>query len=436
MLSIQFVREHPEDARRALARRHTDGPLDEVLGVDAEWRRVLTEVEGLRAERNAISKEIGELSRLAKTADTKEAKHAEHRRSDLVARSSHVGDRLAALEEQVRELEGQLRALLLEIPNIPADDVPDGPDESGNVIVRQSGEPQTFDFEPKPHWEIGEALDIIDLESGAKLSGARFVVLKGAGARLSRALIAWMLDYHTANGYLEVYPPVLLREENFWAGGWLPKFGENMFHDAEEDYWLLPTAEVALTNLHRDEVLEPGTLPVKYAAHTPCFRREKASAGRDVRGMKRVRQFDKVEIYQFVEPEQSDAVLESLVGGGEELCRALKIPHRVLQICTGDLGFNAARTFDLELWAPGSGEWLEVASCSNCTDFQARRANIRFRREQGGRLEHPHTLNASGLAIPRVLIAVLENYQQADGTVVVPDVLRPYARGLERIVGR
>lgn len=436
MLSTQLVREHPEEVRRALARRNTEAPLDEALTLDAEWRRALTEVESLRAERNAISKEIGDLARLAKTADTKEAKHAEHRRGDLVARSSFLGERLDGLETQVREMDKRLCDLLLEIPNIPADDVPDGLDESGNVVVRQSGEPRAFDFEPKPHWEIGEALDIIDLERGGKLSGSRFFVLKGAGARLSRALVAWMLDFHTSNGYLEIYPPAMVREESMWAGGWLPKFAENMFHDAEEDYWLIPTAEVALTNMHRDEVLEAGTLPLKYVAYSPCFRREKASAGRDVRGIKRVRQFDKVELYKFVEPERSEAELESLVADAEAICRALGIPHRIVQLCTGDLGFSAAKAFDPELWAPGSGEWLEVSSCSNCTDFQARRANIRFRREKGARLEHPHTLNGSGLAIPRVLISVLENYQQADGSVLVPDVLRPYMGGMERITPR
>ena len=429
MLSIQLLREHPDDVRRALARRHTEAPLDEALALDAQWRGVLAEVESLRSERNTISKEIGELSRLAKTAGTKDAKHAEHRRTDLVARSSFLGERLQALEARVRELETRLRELLLEIPNIPAEDVPDGPDESGNVVVRQSGEPVSFDFQPKPHWEIGEALDIIDFERGTKLSGGRFIVLKGAGARLARALIAWMLDHHIANGYLEIYPPAMLREENFWAGGWLPKFRENIFHDAEEDYWLLPTAEVALTNLHRDEVLDASVLPLNYVAYSPCFRREKASAGRDVRGMKRVRQFDKVEIYKFVEAEQSDEALVTIVADAEALCQALGIATRVVQICAGDLGFTAAKAFDLELWAPGSSEWLEVSSCSNCTDFQARRANIRFRREKGGRLEHPHTLNGSGLAIPRVLIAVLENYQQRDGSVLVPEVLRPYMGG-------
>jgi len=433
MLSIQFVREHPEEVRRALARRNTEAPLDEVLELDGERRRVLTEVESLRADRNAISEEVAQLSREAKAAETKEAKHAEHRRSDLVARSSFLRERVTVLEEELRELESKLRSLLLEIPNIPADDVPDGAGESGNVGVRQSGEPRQFDFEPKPHWEIGEALDIIDFERGVKLAGSRFFLLKGAGARLERALIAWMLDFHTSRGYLEVYPPALIKEENLWAGGWLPKFGENMYHDAEEDYWLLPTAEVALTNMHRDEILEPGTLPINYVACTPCFRREKMSAGRDVRGMKRVHQFDKVEMYKFVEPEQSEAALEALIADSEAVCRELKIPHRVVQICTGDLGFNAAKAFDPELWAPGAGEWLEVSSCSNCTDFQARRANIRFRREKGGPLEYPHTLNGSGLAIPRVMIAVLENYQQADGTVRVPDVLRPYMGGIEVI---
>ena len=433
MLSITSLREHPEDVRHALARRHTEAPLDEALALDAEWRGTLTEVETLRAERNALSKEIGELSRLAKTADTREAKHAEHRRSDLVARSSFLGERLDQLEAGLREMEGRLRDLLLQIPNLPADDVPDGADESANVIVRQSGEPPAFDFQPKPHWDIGESLDIIDFERGIKLAGSRFFILKGAGARLERALIAWMLDFHTSRGYLEVYPPAMIKEENLWAGGWLPKFADNMYHDAEEDFWWIPTAEVALTNMHRDEILDPGDLPINYVAFSPCFRREKMSAGRDVRGIKRVHQFDKVELYKFVEPEQSEAALRSLVADASAIAQALGIAHRVVELCTGDLGFNAAKSFDIEMWAPGCGEWLEVSSCSSCTDFQARRANIRFRREKGARPEHPHTLNGSGLAIPRTLIAVLENYQQPDGSVVVPEALRPYMGGLERI---
>ena len=242
-----------------------------------------------------------------------------------------------------------------------------------------------------------------------------------------------MLDFHLDRGYTEISPPAMLKEENMWAGGWLPKFADNMYYDAEEDYWFVPTAEVALTNLHRDEILEPQTIPLNYVAYTPCFRREKMSAGRDVRGIKRVHQFDKVELYRLVEPERSEAALEALVEDAEAICRALAIPHRVLQLCSGDLGFNAAKSYDIEMWAPGCGEWLEVSSCSNCTDFQARRANIRFRRQKGARPEHPHTLNGSGLALPRTLIAVLENYQQPDGSVTVPEVLRPYMGGIERI---
>ncbi len=433
VLSIQLLRENPDLVRQALARRHAEAPLDEALALDAQWRSLLAEVEGLRAERNALSKEIGQLSRLMKSADTKEAKHAEHRRSDLMARSSYIGERLDSLEVQLRDLEADLRSLLLQIPNVPAEDVPEGPDETGNVVVRQWGQPPDFGFRPKPHWELGEDLGIIDFERGARLAGSRFFVLKGAGARLERALISWMLDFHTSRGYKEIYPPVMIKEENLWAGGWLPKFAENMYHDAEEDYWFLPTAEVALTNMHRDEILEPGSLPIHYVAYTPCFRREKMSAGRDVRGIKRVHQFDKVELYKFVEPERSEAALEALVEDASAVAQALGIPYRVVQLCTGDLGFNAAKSFDIEMWAPGSGEWLEVSSCSNCTDFQARRANIRFRREKSGRPEHPHTLNGSGLAIPRVMIAILENYQQPDGSVLVPEAVRPYMGGIQRI---
>lgn len=433
MLSIQLLRENPELVRRALERRRAEAPVEEALALDAQWRALLAEVESLRAERNALSKEIGELSRIMKAADTREAKHAEHRRSDLVARSSFIGERLETLETQLRDVEGDLRTLLLQIPNIPAEDAPDGADESANVVVDRWGQPPMFPFQPRPHWELGEALGIIDFERGIKLAGSRFFVLKGLGARLERALIAWMLDFHTARGYAEVYPPVMIKEENLWAGGWLPKFAENMYHDAEEDYWFLPTAEVALTNMHRDEILEPGTLPINYVAYTPCFRREKMSAGRDVRGIKRVHQFDKVELYKFVEPEESEAALQALVEDASAVARALGIAHRVVQLCTGDLGFNAAKSFDIEMWAPGLGEWLEVSSCSNCTDFQARRANIRFRREKGARPEHPHTLNGSGLAIPRVLIAVLENYQREDGSVVIPEVLRPYMGGVEEL---
>jgi len=433
MLSVQLLRENPDLVRRSLERRHTEAPLDQALALDAQWREIIGEVESLRAEKNTISKEVGELTRTMKTGDTKEAKHAEHRRSDLVARSSFVGERLDALEGELKAKEAELRSLLLEIPNLAADDAPDGPDETGNLVVRRSGEPTALDFEPKPHWELGEALGIIDFERGVKLAGSRFYVLKGAGARLQRALITWMIDMHNARGYTEVYPPAMLKEENLWAGGWLPKFADNMYHDAEEDFWLLPTAEVALTTMHRDEILERAALPINYVAYTPCFRREKMSAGRDVRGIKRGHQFDKVELYKFVAPEQSPAALEAMLEDALEIPKALGLAHRVVELCTGDLGFNSAKTYDIEVWAAGSDEWLEVSSCSNCTDFQARRANIRFRREKGTRPEHPHTLNGSALALPRTMIAVIENYQQADGSIVVPEVLRPYMGGVERI---
>jgi len=434
VLDIRLIRENPDLVRTGLKRRGVeDVPLDEIIALDEKNREIITEVETLRSERNTVSKEIGGLAQVIKTAETKEKKHAEHRRTDLVARSTFVGEKIDSLEAELKGVEAKLRDHLLNIPNIPHDDSPDGPDESGNVVVRQSGEPPTLDFQPKPHWEIGESLGIIDFERGTKLAGSRFYILRGAGSHLQRALISWMVDFHTARGYSEVYPPAMIKEENMWAGGWLPKFGENMYHDAEEDFWWIPTAEVALTNMHRDEILAPGEIPIDYVAYTPCFRREKMSAGRDVRGIKRGHQFDKVELYHFVEPDKADETLDRLVEGVTALAAALEITYRVLELCTGDLGFNAARSFDVELWAPGSEEWLEVSTCSNCTDFQARRANIRFRREKKGRPEHPHTLNGSGLALPRTLAAVIENYQQADGSIVIPEVLRPYMGGLERI---
>jgi seryl-tRNA synthetase len=426
MLSPQLLRENPDAIRRSLELRHTDAPLERAITLDSEHRALLAAVEAHRAERNELSKEIGQLAREMKQAGTKEAKHAEHRRSDLVARSSYIGEQLAEMESQLEILAAELRTALLEIPNVVDETAPIGPDESANVVVRQSDESPALDFEAKPHWEIGEALGIIDFERGTKLAGSRFYVLRGAGAKLERALIAWMLDTHGARGYFEIYPPAMMKEENLWSGGWLPKFGENMYRDAEEDYWWIPTAEAALTSMHRDEIMEPGALPINYAAYTPCFRREKMSAGRDVRGIKRGHQFDKVEMYKFVEPEASAQALEDLISDAEAVAEGLGLTYRVVELCTGDLGFNAAKTYDLEVWAPGCGEWLEVSSCSNCTDFQARRANIRFRREKGARPEHPHTLNGSGLALPRTMIAVLENYQQADGSVVIPEVLRTY----------
>ena len=302
------------------------------------------------------------------------------------------------------------------------------------MIVRTEGELRQFDFEPLPHWELGPMLGIIDFERGVKLSGTRFYVLKGLGARLQRALITWMLDLHiNEQGYTEIYPPFMVKRECMVGAGQLPKFEDNIYHDVEDDFWFIGTAEIPLTNLHRDEILDADQLPLYYVAYSPCFRREKFSAGKDTRGIKRGHQFDKVEMYKFTTPETSYEELEKLVDNAEEVCRRLGIPHRVVQMCTGDLGFSAAKKYDVEMWAPGCGEWLEVSSCSNCTDFQARRANIRYRPAPGAKPEFVHTLNGSGLALPRTLIAVMENYQQADGSIVVPEVLRPYMGGVEVI---
>jgi len=434
MLSLAFIRENPDAVRKALADRHTEGPLEEILGIDSHWRRILQEVENLRAERNAAGKEIGQLNRAIQKAEKDKANQSVARRDELLERMRQVSQRIDELEAELRDVEERLNGLLLQFPNIPDANVPLGDGEEDNVVVRTEGEPRTFDFEPLPHWELGERLGIIDFERGVKLSGSRFYLLKGAAAHLQRALIAWMLDLHVQkHGYSEVYPPFMVREACMWGSGQLPKLRDNMYHDAEEDFWFVPTAEVPLTNMHRDEIFEPDALPLHYVAFTPCFRREKMSAGRDVRGIKRGHQFDKVEMYKFCQPENSEEELEALVKDAEEVCRALGITYRVVQLCTADLGFASLMSYDIEMWAPGCGEWLEVSSCSNCGDFQARRANIRFRREKGARPEFVHTLNGSGLALPRTLIAVLENYQQRDGSIVVPEVLRGYMGGVELI---
>jgi seryl-tRNA synthetase len=320
------------------------------------------------------------------------------------------------------------------IPNLPLPTVPVGKDDSENIVVHTVGSPRQFGFQPLPHWDIGETLGIIDFERGVKISGSRFYVLKGLGARLQRALIAWMLDVHIyEHGYTEVYPPYLVRADTLFGTGNLPKFGDLLYRDIEDDLWLIPTAEVPVTNLYRDEILPPGSLPIYHVAYTPCFRREKMSAGKDVRGIKRGHQFDKVEMVKFVEPEHGEVELAKLIDDAEDIARRLEIPYRLIQMCTGDLAFSAAAKYDVELWAPGCGEWLEVSSCSLFTDFQARRANIRYRPEEGAKPRFVATLNGSGLALPRLMIAVIENYQQADGTVRVPEALRPYMGGAEAI---
>jgi len=421
MIDLRFIREHPDEVKEALVKLNTEAPIDEILALDARRRELLRQVEELKHQRNVTSKQIGRMKDQAE-------------RQALIQEMRRVGDRIDALDARVREVEEQLNARLLEVPNLPRPDVPVGPDESANVVVRQWGELREFDFEPLPHWDLGPMLGIIDFERGVKISGSRFYLLKGLGAKLERALITFFLDVHVnEHGYTEIYPPYMVKQECLWGAGQLPKFRDNIYFDAEDDLWFIGTAEIPLTNIHRDEILEPGTLPLNYVAYSACFRREKMSAGRDVRGIKRVHQFDKVEMYKFVEPDRSDEELEKLVADAEDICRRLGIPYRVVQMCTGDLGFTAAKKYDLEMWAPGCQEWLEVSSCSNCTDFQARRANIRYRPEPGAKPEFVHTLNGSGLALPRVMIAIMENYQQADGSILIPEVLRPYMGGIDRI---
>ncbi len=421
MLDITLIREHPDIVREALRKRHEDTHiLDKVLELDRERRSLLQQVEQLRAERNRVSKEIGR----SKDSAERDAK---------IAAMRELKTRLENLEQNLRQVEAQLQDALSRIPNIPHESVPEGVDERDNVIVRTWGEPKTFDFEPLPHWDLGPMLDIIDFERAAKISGSRFYILKGLGARLQRALITWMLDVHVQEyGYTEVYPPALVRSRALFGTGNLPKFADVLYKDHEEDLWLIPTAEVPVTNLYADEILPPGSLPIYHTAYTPCFRREKVAAGRDVRGIKRVHQFDKVELVKFVEPEQGWEELQTLVNQAEDLLQRLNLPYRVVLLSTGDLGFSASITYDLEVWAPGTQEWLEVSSCSWFTDFQARRANIRYRPSPNAKPRFVHTLNGSGLALPRTMIAILENYQQPDGSVVIPEVLRPYM-GIEKI---
>ncbi len=423
MLDLNMIRVEPELVKTAL--RHRQSPelvavVDQVLALDGRRREMLKEVEALKAQRNTVSKEIGKM----KDAAAREAKIVEQR---------GVNERIAALDKDVAAVEAELQAALSGLPNLPDARTPVGASEDDNLVLRQVGEPRQFDFQPKAHWDLGPELGIIDFERGTKLAGSRFYVLNGAGARLQRALIAWMLDLHIRQGYTEIYSPFMVRGEIVYAAGQLPKFRDNLYRDAEEDYWMVPTAEIPLTGLHKDEILEPGALPKRYTAYTPCFRREKIAAGRDVRGIKRGHQFDKVEMYMYCAPEDSDAALELMREHAEETLAQLGLTYRVKQLCTADLGFAARMTYDLEVWAPGCNEWLEVSSVSNVGDFQARRANIKFRREPGGRAELTHTLNGSGLGLPRTLIAVLENYQQADGSVLVPEVLKPWMGGIERI---
>jgi len=421
MLDINLLRDKPEIVRKALRARQMDTtPVDRVLQLDQQRRGLLSQVEVMKAERNAVSREIGRM------------KDAAERQAKIDAMRV-LGDQIAVLDEQVRGVDADLLDVVAALPNLPDPRTPYGVGEQDNVVLRQVGELPAYDFIPQPHWDLGPALGIIDFDRGVKLTGSRFYILNGAGARLQRALIAWMLDLHIRQGYRERYLPFMVKSAVLFASGQLPKFADNLYHDVEEDFWNVPTAEVPLTGMHMDEILDEASLPRRYTAYTPCFRREKMSAGRDVRGIKRGHQFDKVEMYTYCKPEDSEAELARMLQAAEETCAGLGLTYRVLQLCTGDIGFGSAITYDLEVWAPGCGEWLEVSSVSNVTDFQSRRANIKYRPTDGGKARLLYTLNGSGLGMPRTLIGVLENYQQADGSVVVPDVLRPWMGGIEVI---
>ncbi len=422
MLPRSLWRDNPGAVRRNLELRCTEAPLDRLLEADAEWRKVRAELDELKAERNRGSRAIGELYREGRREEAEAAR----------ARMAELGARIKELEGRDRELETEVERLELTLPNMLHDSVPEGPDESANREERRWGEPPSFPFEPRAHWDLGPELGILDFERAAKISGARFAVLRGLGAALERALIRFMLDLAVErHGYTEILPPYLVNAASLTGTGQLPKFADDLFRVEGHDLYLIPTAEVPVTNLHRDEVLDEADLPLRYCAFTPCFRAEAGSYGKDVRGLIRQHQFHKVELVQLVHPDRSWEALEELTGHAEAVLQALDLPYRVVTLCSGDVGFSAAKTYDLEVWLPGQGRYREISSCSCFTDFQARRANLRYRPSGGGRPRPLHTLNGSGLAVGRTLVAVLENFQQADGSVMVPGVLRPYLGGRE-----
>ncbi|MFZ3138121.1 MAG: serine--tRNA ligase [Thermodesulfovibrionales bacterium] len=414
MLDARFVRENIDIVKKSLGDRNSTMPLDEFLGFEEQRRILLKEAEELRNKRNVVSEEIGKLKTLKQDA------------SKLIEEMKGVSDNIRELDEKIKILEENTNEFLLNVPNIPDKTVPVGKDETENVEVRRWGEPRQFDFEPLNHWDIGEILDIIEFERAAKIAGARFSLTKGYGAKLERSLMNFMLDLNTSKGYKEVFPPILVNRESMKGTGQLPKFEMELFRIADPEFYLIPTAEVPLTNIHRNEILNEKDLPIYYTAYTPCFRREAGSYGKDVRGLIRQHQFNKVELVKFAKPEDSFQELEALTNNAEDILQKLELPYRVVALCTGDMGFSAAKTYDLEVWLPGQQRYREISSCSNFTDFQARRANIRFKREGKKGTEFVHTLNGSGLAIGRTLVAILENYQQKDGSVVVPNVLRSY----------
>jgi seryl-tRNA synthetase len=422
MLDIKYLRQNIDFVSGKMRERGQAMNLEHFIALDAGRREIIREVEGLRGERNAVSKQIGEKKKNGEDA------------TDIIARMGLVSTRIKELDEALKKTDEDLDAILMTIPNLPHASVVCGRGAEDNPVVRVWGEKPQFSFTPRPHWEIGESLNILDFARGAKITGARFTLYRGFGARLERALINFMLDLHTReHGYTEVLPPFLVNRESMTGTGQLPKFEEDLFRIDKVDYFLIPTAEVPVTNIHRDEILSEKELPIYYVAYTPCFRAEAGSYGKDTRGLIRQHQFNKVELVKFAKPESSYEEMEKLTLNAEEVLKRLKIPYRVVSLCTADLGFSSAKTYDIEAWLPGQDAYREISSCSNFEEFQARRASIRFRRDESGKVEFVHTLNGSGLAVGRTLVAVLENYQQADGSVVIPEALRPYMGGVDRI---
>ncbi len=415
MLDMKFVRENPEKVEQAMKNRNMDKNLDDFLALEKKRREILQEVEADKSQRNLVS---GEISKMKKSGENADAQ---------IKAMRALGEKIAADDKILKDTELQLKEILLTIPNMPADDVPVGKDENDNLVIRTIGEPKKFDFQPQAHWDIGEKLGILDFERAAKVTGARFVFYKGLGSRLERSVYNFMLDVHTSkHGYTEIFPPYIVNKESMTGTGQLPKFAEDMFKLEGLDYYLIPTAEVPVTNYHRGEILNQEDLPIKYCAYSACFRAEAGSAGRDTRGLIRQHQFNKVELVKFTKPEDSWAELDKLTNDAEDILQLLKLPYHVVRLCTGDIGFSSATTYDLEVWIPASDCYREISSCSNFLDFQARRADIKFRRGPKEKPEYVHTLNGSGLAVGRTVCAILENYQNADGSVTIPDVLVPY----------
>lgn len=422
MLDINFIRNNPDRVKQAIANKHENSTsVDHILELDTKYRSVIHACEQLKSKRNEKSKEVSELKKKGQDA------------SSIIEETKKIGDDIKSMEEKLKDMESQINSLLLRIPNIPSADSPVGKDENDNILVRTWGHRKTFDFDPLPHWELGRILDILDLERSSKISGSGFILLKGPGSRLERALFSFMLDVHTRDhGYTELFPPFLVNRASMVGTGQLPKLEDDMYQTSVDDLFLVPTAEVPVTNIHRNEILSYKDLPIYYTAYTPCFRREAGSYGKDTRGIIRVHQFNKVELVKLVKPETSYNELESLLNNAEKILQLLGLEYRVAQLCTGDMSFAAAKCYDIEVWAPGLSKFLEVSSCSNFESFQARRINVRFR-DENGKLQFPHTLNGSGLALPRTVIAILETYQQKDGSITIPDVLQPYMGGIKVI---